>query len=31
MASSRLVPVRTAVNFAVGWMEKYRSGAAHDK
>jgi aminoglycoside 3-N-acetyltransferase len=31
MASSRLVPVRTAVNFAVGWMEKYRSGAMHDK
>jgi aminoglycoside 3-N-acetyltransferase len=31
MASSRLVPMRTAVNFAIGWMEKYRSGAAHDK
>jgi len=31
MASSRLVPVRTAVNFAVGWMEKHRIGWAHDK
>jgi aminoglycoside 3-N-acetyltransferase len=31
MAWSNLIPVRTAVNFAVGWMEKYRSGAAHDK
>ena len=31
MAWSRLIPVRTAVNFAVTWMEKYRSRAAHDK
>jgi aminoglycoside 3-N-acetyltransferase len=31
MAPSRLVPVRTAVNFAVGWMEKHRSQATHDK
>jgi len=31
MAPSRLIPVRTAVNFAVGWMEKYRTGATHDK
>jgi aminoglycoside 3-N-acetyltransferase len=31
MAPSRLVPVRTAVNFAVGWMEKYRSAATYDK
>ena len=29
MAESRLVPVRTAVNFAVGWMEKHRTGCAH--
>jgi aminoglycoside 3-N-acetyltransferase len=31
MARSKLIPVRSAVNFAVGWMEKYRSGDAHDK
>jgi aminoglycoside 3-N-acetyltransferase len=31
MAWSKLIPARTAVSFAVGWMEKYRSGAAHDK
>jgi aminoglycoside 3-N-acetyltransferase len=31
MAWSKLIPVRSAVNFAVSWMEKYRSGAAHDK
>jgi aminoglycoside 3-N-acetyltransferase len=29
MAESRLVPVRTAVDFAVGWMEKHRTGCAH--
>jgi aminoglycoside 3-N-acetyltransferase len=31
MAPCRLVPVRTAVNFAVGWMEKHRIGWTHDK
>ena len=25
MAGSRLVPMRTAVNFAIGWMEQHRS------
>jgi aminoglycoside 3-N-acetyltransferase len=33
MAGSRLVPMRTAVNFAVTWMEQHRSerGGARDK
>jgi aminoglycoside 3-N-acetyltransferase len=31
MARSRWVPVRTAVDFAVNWMSKHRSGAAYDK
>jgi aminoglycoside 3-N-acetyltransferase len=30
-APSRLVPMRTAVNFAVSWMEKHRTGTPHDK
>ena len=30
-APTRLVPVRTAVNFAVGWMKKYRGVATYDK
>jgi hypothetical protein len=31
MGASRRLPVRTAVDFAVGWLAEHRNWVAHDK